>query len=257
MTLFVTRSRDMTVFETVQCLGAHAPDLPSSLRKAIQNAEKSDKALKDVEKKLCEHSVWRSIMGTTTSVNMIQGGIKANALPEGAWAVVNHRIDMSSSVGDVKKSDAKFLRDLAERFELSYTAFGERVTDGSSHKKGTLKLSDAFHSSLEPAPVSSTSGEQYKLLAGTIRATYDRHRSNSFHKKEMFVTPAMTLGNTDTQHYWDLSKHIFRYNHKNGGKDEVLAHEYTVNESIPVDAFLEMIEFFATLILNANEARFY
>ncbi|RDB15816.1 hypothetical protein Hypma_003626 [Hypsizygus marmoreus] len=60
--------------------------------------------------------------------------------------------------------------------------------------------------------------------------------------------------NQDTQYYWDLSKHIFCYNHcadaasKNG-----LGNIHTVNELVDIDSFLEMIRFFIALILNADE----
>jgi Gly-Xaa carboxypeptidase len=187
---------------------------------------------------------------------MVQGGVKSNALPEQAWAVVNHRIDITSSVGDVKQADAKRLQDLAARFNLSYTAFGERLTDTESPASGALDLSDAFESALEPAPVSPTSEGPYKLLAGTIRATYSRRRADTVDDREVFVAPGMMTGNTDTRFYWNLSEHIFRYNHKNTDKDKGPSGVHTVNESMPIDAFLEMIEFFSTLILNINEARF-
>jgi len=34
----------------------------------------------------------KSLIGTTQAIDLIQGGVKTNALPEEAWAVVNHRI---------------------------------------------------------------------------------------------------------------------------------------------------------------------
>lgn len=76
----------------------------------------------------------------------------------------------------------------------------------------------------------------------------------------------------DTRYYWRLSPHIFRYNHNNAlalSKNGV----HTVNECkyyiatlvhltinygstvIEIDSFLEMIRFFVTLILNADESK--
>jgi len=57
---------------------------------------------------------------------------------------------------------------------------------------------------------------------------------------------------TDTRYYWDLSRHIFRYNHKYAKGTFNGAH--TVNEAITADAFVEMIKFFTALILNADES---
>lgn len=40
----------------------------------------------------------KALAGTTVAVDLIKGGVKANALPERAWAVVNHRIAVERSV---------------------------------------------------------------------------------------------------------------------------------------------------------------
>lgn len=77
----------------LMCTAAHAGEgYPKALRDSILKSTKSDKALKALEKALIENSLSRSLMGTTVAVDMIGGGVKANALPELAWGVVNHRI---------------------------------------------------------------------------------------------------------------------------------------------------------------------
>jgi Gly-Xaa carboxypeptidase len=83
----------------------------------------------------------------------------------------------------------------------------------------------------------------------------------------------------DTRVYWDLSPSIFRYNHQNMGDTVMGLHGiHTVNEcqyrfdpttlsslllmhqrsyvglDMEISAFLEMIEFFVTLILNSDES---
>lgn len=35
---------------------------------------------------------FKALVGTTQAIDLIQGGVKTNALPEQAWAVVNHRL---------------------------------------------------------------------------------------------------------------------------------------------------------------------
>ncbi|KAJ7249367.1 hypothetical protein C8J57DRAFT_1521865 [Mycena rebaudengoi] len=59
-------------------------------------------------------------------------------------------------------------------------------------------------------------------------------------------------GNTD----WPLSKHIYRYGHRNYLDVNGLGNIHTVNEHISADSFVEMITFFTTLILNMDEASF-
>ncbi|KAJ7323049.1 hypothetical protein DFH08DRAFT_712274, partial [Mycena albidolilacea] len=58
----------------------------------------------------------------------------------------------------------------------------------------------------------------------------------------------------DTQYYWKLSCSIFRYNHNNATEYADMAGVHTVNERWIADGQLEMICFFATLILNADKS---
>lgn len=84
--------RGTPMYQKAQCLAAHAPDLPKSLRRALFDAKKFNKALRDAEKVLFKDRFFKSLVQTTQAIDLIQGGVKTNALPESAWAVVNHRI---------------------------------------------------------------------------------------------------------------------------------------------------------------------
>lgn len=81
----------------MQCIGRHGADVPSDLRKVIKRATHSEKALHSLAKLLFENPVYESFVGTTQAVDLIQGGVKVNALPELAWAVINHRISVIRS----------------------------------------------------------------------------------------------------------------------------------------------------------------
>ncbi|KAG7095530.1 hypothetical protein E1B28_006267 [Marasmius oreades] len=249
--------RDTPMYEFVECLGAHAANLPVPLRKAIKRAKRSDKALKKIEESIFQNPVFKSLAGTTQAVDMIRGGVKSNALPEQAFALVNHRIATTSSGKATKIHDRDLLAGLANKFNLTYMAFGEQVSDEDVPSKGRLTLSSS--TVLEPAPVTPTKGENaapYQLLSGTIKAAYNAHRSLTDDDDGVIVAPGMMTGNTDTKFYWDLTEHIFRYNHLNTGKTgNPLGSAHTVNESITADAFLEMIQFFGTLILNSDETK--
>jgi Gly-Xaa carboxypeptidase len=262
--------RDSPVYGMIQCM-AHAPSLTHKVKHAITRSLKSDRALRHVQDIFFADPMWRALAGTTQAADLIAGGVKSNALPEEAYAVMNHRIDTASSVGEVIERQTKLLMPLAKKFNLSVLAFGKHVTSGDTDSKawGSLELSDAWGTALEPAPVTPSDGKPYQLLARTIKAVYAAHRVGQLAGKEqdlgekeqqkaqdIIVAPGIMTGNTDTRYYWGLSDHIFRYNHMNGvgGADNGLGEVHTVNESIVVDAFLEQIRFFNTLILNADEA---
>ncbi len=66
--------------------------MPDELRATIKEAAQSDESLSKVENILFNDPLFKSLVATTQPVDMIHGGVKSNALPEQAWAVVNHRI---------------------------------------------------------------------------------------------------------------------------------------------------------------------
>ncbi|KAF7430744.1 hypothetical protein PC9H_006455 [Pleurotus ostreatus] len=243
------------VFGTLSCFAEHAKQLPSDLRKAIKQAPHSKKAMRKLENVILADNMYRSLIGTTQAITLTQGGVKSNALPEQAWAVINHRIATESSVAATVEHDTQLLKSLANKFNLTYTSFGAQISAKDAPSSGTLTLSDAWGTALEPAPITPTGRDAapYALLAGTIKATFNSHRS--LQGNNIAMSPGIMTGNTDTRYYWKLSDHIFRYNHQNQGNGtDVLGGIHTVNEYIGVDAFLEMIRFFTTLILNADES---
>ncbi|KAF7370753.1 Gly-X carboxypeptidase [Mycena sanguinolenta] len=253
----VELSRDSIPYALVQCLAAHGATMPRWLKDLVRRSQHSKRALNKLRDVLIEDHQFKSLIGTTQAVDIVHGGVKSNALPEQAYALVNHRIATTSSVHETMAHDTALLAGLAARFNLSYTAFGDALSkDGS----GTLTLKDAYGTSLEPAPVSPIAGkgsEAYQLLSGTIKATYAAHRGLDLNSHEgIVVAPGMSTSNTDTRYYWDLSRSIFRYNHNNAiGTRDVPSGVHTVNEAMSADALLEMVRFFTTLILNADESR--
>lgn len=250
--------RHEPVYDTLQCIAQYAKSLPEQTRKLIKASAYSNKALEAIQPIVANDRTLKSLVGTTQAIDLIHGGVKSNALPEQAWAVVNHRISVVSSLAEVQEHDTALLKPLADKFNLTYNAFGSRISEEGASASGSLTLSGAFAGGLEPAPVTPTGKDAapYRLLSGTIKAAYNSHRSLTG-SDTITVVPSMMSGNTDTRFYWKLSAHIFRYGHLNGdknSKDHPLGNIHTVNESINIDAFLEMIRFFATLILNSDES---
>ncbi|KAJ4473833.1 hypothetical protein J3R30DRAFT_3707797 [Lentinula aciculospora] len=257
----VEMSTNSVFYGTLQCYAGYGKTIPSNLRKAIVRSAYSKKALKRLSDMLFMNPANVALVGTTRAIDLIQGGVKSNALPEQAYAVVNHRVSTLSSVAEVIERDTDTLKALAGTFNLTFISFGETISDAEAPRAyGSLIFSDAFNNSLAPAPVTPTSGSKaraYELLSGTIQATYNAHRGLEHDSHNIVVAPAMPAGNTDTRYYWDLSDgQILRYNHRNSIAFKNMASGvHTVDENLPIDALLEMIRFFTTLILNTSESR--
>ncbi|PBK76079.1 carboxypeptidase S [Armillaria solidipes] len=246
--------RGTPTYELFQCFAEYSKDIPDKLRNDIKQSAKSDKALLNVEDVLFQDPLYKSLVETTQAIDIIHGGVKSNALPEQAWAIINHRISTQSSASETFEHDTHLLISLAERFNLTYTAFGKDISQSGVPTKGSLALSSPGY--LDIAPLTPTTGNEaapYKLLSGTIKATYNAYRS--LEGDNIVVGPGMPTGNTDTKYYWNLTPHIFRYKHQNSGNgtNSLGGGAHTVNESISADSFVEMILFYTTLILNVDE----
>ncbi|CAE6427932.1 unnamed protein product [Rhizoctonia solani] len=260
--------RSSPIYSFLQCFAAHVPSLPTSFRDSILDSicptdasahqrRRCDKALQDVEHSLFDASsdwnngdefaarTYRSLLRTTQAADMINGGVKANALPELASAVVNHRIRTDSSVSELKDTITSKLVPLAEKFNLTLTSFSR--TNVTTGKIGTLTLSDAWGTALDPAPITPTEGDEataYKLLSGVIRHT----RAD----KKTVVSPAIMGGNTDTRYYWKVTPNIFRYSHMSD--QDIYNGAHTINEATRASGFVETIQFFKNFILTADDS---
>ena len=102
-------------------------------------------------------------------------------------------------MAELKKRDVKLLAPIAHKFNLSYTAFGAQITEDGAPAHGSLILSDLSQGGLDPAPVTPTGADAhpYKLLSGTIKATFNAYRGElDRDTSEIVVAPSMMSGNT-------------------------------------------------------------
>ena len=212
---------DTPVYSTIQCVGQYAKNLPAHLRYLIKSSVHSVRAFRKLEAELTRDPFYSALIGTTQAIDLVQGGVKSNALPEEAWAFINHRIATqrsvfcihtrkfavfihtthlwlaSSSISAVQQRDTDVLKHLAKEFNLTYTAFGSAISTEDGPAAGTLTLTDAFGTTLEPAPVMPASGNSapWQLLSGTIKATFNAHRGLDG-ADNIIVSPGIMSGNT-------------------------------------------------------------
>jgi Gly-Xaa carboxypeptidase len=102
---------------------------------------------------------------------------------------------------------------------------------------------------LEPAPVSPVDAEPFRILSGTIQNTMKPLDQEGGH---LVVTPYLMPANTDTKFFWALSRNIYRFTPINLVHSLNRAH--TTDEFIRAEEFVREPLFFATLILNVDDA---
>lgn len=229
----------------LQCGAAHSPKFPSKLKKLLTSrsaktcSKKKDRLAIEAAK---ESLAIKYLMTTSVAADVILGGVKVNALPERTKVTVNHRINVGEHPSMVKERLAYLTKHVASKYNLTVNAF-----DSEDETPSSINLS-ARPGVLEPAPVTPTTVNPispYAILSGTTRALYG---------EQMFMAPGIMTGNTDTRYFWELSKHIFRYNPGYDPEQQGLGNIHTVDESISVKAHLNLIKWYSMYIRNMDQA---
>jgi len=175
--------------------------MPASLRKAILDPSSKAKVLDYMNSSL----ETRALIRTSTAVDVIKGGEKgtetsisdalyvhilivmlindlANALPETAYALINHRIAVEDSIQILKDHYIKILSPICKKWNFNLNAFGKEI-GRKECGSGTLTL--AGYDELEPSPVSIYSDARFSWLTGTLRGVFG---------KEVIVAPVLLTG---------------------------------------------------------------
>jgi len=148
---------------TLTCAAEHAPSFPKHLAHQLNVGTK--RALNKLARFLAKTSDFqRAMLGTTTAVDVINGGVKVNALPEVVTSLVNFRIDFDESIAFAQEHVETILAKIAKKHDLSFIGFGSGSKEGGRFVK-VEQLGEA----LEPAPRTPSEGPIWELFAGTVK----------------------------------------------------------------------------------------
>ncbi|XP_062315377.1 N-fatty-acyl-amino acid synthase/hydrolase PM20D1.2-like [Osmerus eperlanus] len=154
---------------------------------------------------------------TTTAVTMFNSGVKVNVLPSQAEAYVNLRIHSSQSLQEILEL-------------IQWTVGDARVK---------MKLVHGF----DPVRVSSSDETSFgfQILKKTVMDMFP----------QVTVAPGICIGNTDSRHYTELTKDIYRFSptwFKPGDAQRF----HGINERISKKNYEELVMFFFNLIQNCD-----
>jgi len=172
-----------------------------------------------VERALLSSQTIGPMLRTTTAATIFQGGVKDNVLPNKARAVVNFRIFPGDSIASVVEHVRSVVDD-------------EQIVLTPSEKQR------------EPSDVTSTDGEAWALLSGTVRQVY----------REAVAAPYLIAGGTDSRHFREISDGVFGFMPVRAEIADV-KRAHGNDERLSVDSYLEGIGFYAQLIRNAGIGR--
>ncbi|MGE0635421.1 MAG: M20 family peptidase [Bacteroidia bacterium] len=171
-----------------------------------------------IESQLDKKNSTRAAMHTTTAATIFKSGEKENVLPIKAKAVVNFRIMPGDSVQGVIDYVKQIIND--ERIKLTTTS---QEPD-------------------EPSGVSDLSSSAFGVI----------HKTTAEIFPDVLVAPYLVLGATDSKHYKNITKNIFRFE-PTRLDDADLKRIHGTDERISIQSYKETISFYIQLIKNSNE----
>lgn len=211
------------------------------LREALDN--KDDFAERLISSR--GESIVRWFMQTSQAVDIVNGGIKDNQLPETSQSIINYRVLPSDTLDGVVKAVADLLAPLANNLSIAVQGPGYSQLDRGS---GVLNITTL--NPLPPSPISPTGPSigVWNLFAGTIRQVFE-NTSERLSSKKVIPVGTISVGNTDTAHYWKLTKNVYRFSPVS---EETARGAHTVDERIDMEAHLGGVRFYYELIRNMD-----
>ncbi|KAK4687749.1 Gly-Xaa carboxypeptidase, partial [Tremellales sp. Uapishka_1] len=225
---------------SLMCASKYSPSFPKSYSKLLSGGPRSWNRLAKIIGRRSRYDL--ATLGTTIAVDVIQGGVKINALPEVVTASVNFRIDYSESVQSTQTHVENLVSKIAKKFDLGFSGFGQ---DDKAHKSGKYISLELMGLPLEPAPRTPMDGGVWELFAGTVKAAIPGPEG-----QERIVTPFASTGNTDCKMYYGLTKNVYRFM---GATANSGFFAHTVDERATIEAHLAIVQWVHAIIQNADE----
>ncbi|KAF7349046.1 Gly-Xaa carboxypeptidase [Mycena venus] len=177
-----------------------------------------------------------SRLSTTQAVDIVRGGVKVNALPEEAHAIVNHRVSVDDSIESIQERYLALLKPEAAKFNLSVVDFGE---DPPADAERYVRLEIPGGVGAEASPVTPARGDAWRVFSGTSLHLWP----------DAIVAPYLSTGGTDTRSYVRLTRAIYRFR---GMRDSHRENTHTVDERVHVRGHMDAIEWVHAVIQNAD-----
>lgn len=230
---------------TLQC-GAEHGVMDKSLKSDISKAQFDAKANANLIKFLSLDPLYESSIVTTQAIDIINGGVKSNALPEHVSLLVNHRIATEETVELTSSKILDNIKAIAKRFDLGVKFNNNTLIEATKNGYFNYVLDE----SLEPAPVSPSGSQPYVDFGGLLRHFYEDIVKD---EGSFIVSPALMGGNTDTKSYWDLTANIYRYSPgiKATEEDNGI---HSVGEYAYVEGHMRIISFYYMYLQVVDQA---
>lgn len=240
---------DNPFYGLLTCSAEHSLKLPSEFKDAILTAPFNDNSKRIMMDYISKDESSKEFLRTSQAVDIIRGGIKANALPESTYFLINHRVDLTSSVNQTILKDLEHTKTIARKYGYGITLDSDIIIPATGN--GFIEI--VSKKSLEPAPITPVvDSPVWDILSGTIQDVFENGVLKDYNNTELYITTSLFSGNTDTKYYWGLTKHIYRFMAMIT-PDYMMSTIHSVNEHAPMSTHLSSIAFIYEYIVNVNE----
>lgn len=236
---------DNPILDLLRTVGETSNELDDSIRYDYIHAKFDEGALKRTLERLTKEKGTKYLVRTSQAIDIIQAGVKINALPEVLTLGINHRISLELTADEIIHNVVGHVEKIAKKHNLGLTWNNSEVI---------LDTTDEGHfnvysvQALDPSPLSTTNDKTWDVFASSIKHTYDDIVFKSSNDT-ISVAPSLVGGYTDASRYWPLTDHVYRFIAATGAGYDI----HAINERFEFDSHLQTIAFLYDYILNVNE----
>lgn len=230
------------VKNVLQCEAVYSPsNVEPWLRKELASGSSARDLGEKIVKSRGDAIRWQ--IQTSQAVDIIHGGSKDNQLPSRVEVTVNYRISPQDQVDELLSEVAKRVASVVHQYNIAVSGLGfdEEQTEG-----GVIHLDSK--DLLRPSPISPASSENevWSIFSGTLRQVYESVDTLPGIKTVVPVGSIAT-GNSDTAHYWKLTRNIYRFTPSKEGSRLGI---HDIDERIQMSDHVEAIRVYYDLIRN-------
>lgn len=180
---------------------------------------------------------------TSQAVDIIHGGSKDNQLPSRVELTVNYRISPQDDVEGLLTQVAKRVASIVHQYDIAVSGLG---FDEKQSEKGVIHLKSK--DLLRPSPITPASSENevWSIFSGTLRQVYESVDTLPG-VKTVVPVGSIATGNSDTAHYWTLTRNIYRFTPSRQGSRLGI---HDIDERIQMSDHVEAIRVYYDLIRN-------
>ncbi|SCU78446.1 LAFA_0A06634g1_1 [Lachancea sp. 'fantastica'] len=229
------------VSQYYRCIAKNSDTMSPSVKKDFARSMQDPEARGRVLKYLFETGGKKVeyLFRSTHAFDMIHGGIKSNALPETVSVFVDSRVAVETPIEEIKEAFIAKIMKVAKKYNLGVSTADQELRAATANGEFVIEISEP----LESAPV-SPENEVWSVFAGVIKTFYEDavFPESRYDSRELVVAPSIMSANTDTAHYWKLTKNIYRYQ-PGFAMEDTLSTIHSVNEHINFETVMHVVAF--------------